>query len=76
MEYPFTGSEEGNTACILALMGETANGDKEIIAIADGYCESRQSRLPVLLDAMPDGAGLSRPEGSGPESTSHLAAQA
>lgn len=42
---------EDNNACILVLMGATANGDKEIIAIADGYRESRQSWLPVLLEA-------------------------
>lgn len=37
--------------CILVLMGATAEGKKELIAIADGYRESEQSWKTLLLDA-------------------------
>jgi putative transposase len=37
--------------CILVLLGATAEGRKEIIAIADGYRESQQSWQALLLDA-------------------------
>jgi len=36
--------------CILVLMGATAEGRKELIAVADGYRESEQSWLQLLLD--------------------------
>lgn len=36
--------------CILVLMGATADGKKELIAIADGYRESAQSWKELLLD--------------------------
>ena len=36
--------------CILVLMGATAEGKKEIVAIADGYRESEQSWIELLLD--------------------------
>ena len=36
--------------CILVLMGATADGKKELIAIADGYRESEQSWMELLLD--------------------------
>ena len=36
--------------CILVLMGATAQGKKELIAIADGYRESEQSWKELLLD--------------------------
>jgi putative transposase len=36
--------------CILVLLGATADGQKEIIAIADGYRESKQSWKELLLD--------------------------
>ena len=43
--------EEGNDRqCILVLMGATAEGKKELIAISDGYCESEQSWKELLLD--------------------------
>ena len=42
--------------CILVLMGATADGKKELIAMADGYRESEQSWLELLLDV--PGAGL------------------
>jgi transposase-like protein len=37
--------------CILVLMGATAEGRKELIAVADGYRESEQSWKELLLDA-------------------------
>jgi len=36
--------------CILVLMGATADGRKELIAITDGYRESEQSWRELLLD--------------------------
>jgi putative transposase len=36
--------------CILVLMGATADGKKEMIAISDGYRESEQSWKELLLD--------------------------
>ncbi|MEE9150174.1 MAG: transposase, partial [Candidatus Tectomicrobia bacterium] len=43
--------EEGNDRqCILVLMGATAEGKKELIAISDGYRESTQSWRELLLD--------------------------
>jgi hypothetical protein len=41
---------EGGRQCILVLMGATAEGKKELIAIADGYRESEQSWKELLLD--------------------------
>jgi len=41
--------EEGRQ-CILVLMGATAEGKMELIAIADGYRESEQSWKELLLD--------------------------
>src|SRR3954469_3838663 len=41
--------EEGRQ-CILVLLGATAEGKKELIAIADGYRESEQSWRELLLD--------------------------
>ncbi len=46
--------EEGRQ-CILVLMGATADGKKELIAIADGYRESGQSRKELWLDCMARG---------------------
>lgn len=36
--------------CLLVIIGATENGDKELIALEDGYRESEQSWLEVLLD--------------------------
>ena len=36
--------------CILVLMGATADGKKELIAVLDGYRESEQSWSELLLD--------------------------
>jgi putative transposase len=41
---------EGGRQCILVLMGATADGKKELIAITDGYRESEQSWKELLLD--------------------------
>jgi putative transposase len=41
---------EGGRQCTLVLMGATAEGKKELIAIADGYRESDQSWGELLLD--------------------------
>jgi len=38
-----------NKQCILVLIGATAEGKKELIAIADGYRESKQSWRELLL---------------------------
>ena len=41
---------EDDRQCILVLMGATADGKKELIAITDGYRESEQSWKELLLD--------------------------
>jgi putative transposase len=41
---------EGGRQCILVLMGATAEGKKDLIALADGYRESEQSWKELLLD--------------------------
>lgn len=41
---------EGGRQCILVLLGATAEGKKELIAVADGYRESDQSWRELLLD--------------------------
>ena len=41
---------EEDRQCILVLMGATADGKKELIAVADGYRESEQSWKELLLD--------------------------
>ncbi len=43
--------DPGNTRqCILVLMGATAEGKKELIAVSDGYRESEQSWYELLQD--------------------------
>ena len=43
--------DPGNSRqCILVLMGATADGKKELIAVADGYRESEQSWYELLQD--------------------------
>ena len=49
---------EGGRQCILVLMGATADGKKELIAIADGYRESEQSWRELLLDCKARGLGI------------------
>ena len=41
---------EEDRTCILVLMGATADGRKELIAVQDGYRESEQSWKNLLLD--------------------------
>ncbi len=41
---------EDGRQCILVMMGATADGRKELIAITDGYRESEQSWKELLLD--------------------------
>jgi putative transposase len=41
---------EQDRQCILVLMGATAEGKKELIAVSDGYRESEQSWKELLLD--------------------------
>lgn len=40
----------GNKQCILVLMGATAEGKKQLIAVQDGHRESEQSWMSMLLD--------------------------
>jgi putative transposase len=42
---------EEDRQCILVLMGATADGKKELIAVVDGFRESEQSWLGLILDA-------------------------
>jgi len=44
--------------CILVLMGATADGTKELIAVLDGYRESEQSWSELLLDLKQRGLGI------------------
>ena len=44
--------------CILVLMGATPEGQKELIAVADGYRESEQSWLQLLLDCKQRGLAV------------------
>jgi putative transposase len=41
---------EEDRQCILVLLGATADGRKELVAIVDGYRESEQSWMELLLD--------------------------
>ncbi|MCL5770349.1 MAG: IS256 family transposase, partial [Planctomycetes bacterium] len=49
---------EKDRACILVLLGATADGEKEIMAIADGYRESEQSWMSLLLDMKSRGLSI------------------
>ena len=49
---------EEDRQCILVLMGATADGRKELVAIADGYRESEQSWLELLLDVKSRGLSI------------------
>ncbi len=44
--------------CILVLMGATSDGKKELLAVTDGYRESEQSWLELLLDLRSRGLEL------------------
>ena len=52
--------EEGRQ-CILVLMGATADGKKELIAVADGYRESEQSWMLLLRDVQARGLKIESP---------------
>ena len=49
---------EEDRQCILVLMGATADGKKELIAAVDGYRESEQSWLGLLLDVKARGLAI------------------
>jgi putative transposase len=49
---------EEQRQCVLVLMGSTLTGEKELIAIQDGYRESEQSWLELLLDLKQRGLEL------------------
>jgi putative transposase len=49
---------EGGRQCILVLLGATADGHKELIAIQDGQRESEQSWKELLLDVQARGLTL------------------
>jgi len=51
-------SPENNRQCILVLMGATAEGKKELIAVVDGYRESEQSWYELLIDLKQRGLTL------------------
>ena len=52
--------------CILVIIGVTAQGDKEFLAIEDGYRESEQSWKELLLDLKSRGFNAARaPTGGG-----------
>lgn len=44
--------------CLLVLMGATADGQKELITVVDGYRESKQSWRELLLDLKQRGLAL------------------
>ena len=49
---------EEDRQCILVLLGATADGRKELIAIGDGYRESEQSWKALLLDCQARGLAV------------------
>ena len=49
---------EEDRQCILVLMGATADGKKELIAVVDGYRESEQSWKALLLDVKSRGLAI------------------
>ena len=51
--------EANQRQCLLVLMGATAEGKKELIAVQDGYRESEQSWSELLLDLKQRGLSLS-----------------
>lgn len=50
---------EGERACILVVIGATADGDKELLAVHDGVREGEQSWSEVLLDLKARGLEVS-----------------
>jgi putative transposase len=51
-------NEANRRQCLLVLMGATADGLKELIAVVDGYRESEQSWYELLLDLKHRGLAL------------------
>jgi transposase-like protein len=49
---------EEDRTCILVLMGATAEGDKHLLAVQDGYRESEQSWKSLLLDVKQRGLAV------------------
>ncbi len=49
---------EDDRTCILVLMGATADGQKELIAVVDGFRESEQSWMTLLLDVKARGLAM------------------
>jgi transposase-like protein len=49
---------EEDRQCILVLMGATADGKKELIAVVDGFRESEQSWKGLLLDVQARGLAM------------------
>jgi len=49
---------ENQRQCLLVVMGATAEGDKELIAVMDGYRESEQSWSELLVDLRQRGLTL------------------
>lgn len=50
--------EANSRQCLLVLMGATAEGVKELIAVVDGYRESKQSWMELLLDLKQRGLNI------------------
>lgn len=50
--------ESNKKQCILVVMGATPEGQKELVAVLDGYRESEQSWLELLLDLKQRGLTL------------------
>ena len=51
-------NEANQRQCLLVLMGATADGQKELIAVVDGYRESEQSWYELLVDLKNRGLAL------------------
>ena len=50
--------EANQRQCLLVLMGATADGQKELVAVVDGYRESEQSWYELLVDLKQRGLAL------------------
>ena len=50
---------DANKKCLLVLMGATPDSQKELIAVLDGYRESEQSWIELLVDLKQRGLQLS-----------------
>jgi len=51
-------NEANQRQCLLVLMGATADGQKELVAVVDGYRESEQSWYELLIDLKNRGLAL------------------